>query len=1118
VPSIYTKITTKTRAFAAASAHCALFLLVVPAVSILWAGREFPQKPGEQVVGGQILLKLAPGALPSTVISSIAPAASAVAQDRADLYLLQLPSGSISSAGNITSLLASHPLVVFAEPNRVRHSLVQAPTDSNYSSQWDLQTVRALLAWGVIPDRYLTSTTAGTNRITVAILDTGADCTHPDFKNLSGSSADSAAGGQLRFSLSQAPVPTTISSPTCSWQDDNGHGTHVAGTVAAATNNGVGVASLGYALQVVVYKVLDASGSGTDSVIASAIKSAADAGVNIISMSLGGAGFSQTLQDAVTYAWQRNVLVVCAAGNTGDGTLIFPAAANYALGVAATDSSNNRASFSTIGDAVDIAAPGVSILSTFPSYPAPLGTNYGYLSGTSMATPHVSALAGMTAMMNPAPNAAAIAQRLQQTASSTDPTGGWNQYTGYGIIDAYNAVTGTLRSASLGGIVGQVVDSSGAAVPGAQVTLGAQVVTANAGGLFRFGSLSPGTYSLNAGASGFSPQTISAVVAAGADTTTNIAMQVSYARFTGIVTDLGVPVAGVIVQALSGGLIKSTAVTDISGQYTLWVTAGTYNVRASSVARNNATVSNQQATAGSATPVNLSMSLLGNIRGTVSDAGGKPVANADISVSGGSVNLGTSTDSSGNYTTAGLPTGTYTVTATSGTSTASVSSIGVSPDNTTVANLQFTKGSIAIYNTGVSSAGSLLADGAVDPHYTLTSSADAGAPGPNLFVVNSSGFPFPYWLGNGPSSKWIAPLAYEGTGNAQGTYTYHTTFDLTGFNPATASLTGQWGADNSAVMKLNGVTVASVTGFASLTPFTISSGFVAGVNSLDFIVTNDPSTPNPTGLRVEISGSASAATGVSVTVNPTSATLTTSQTQSFTATVSGTATTSVTWSISPTGVGTLTPNGNSASYQAPSSIPSQQTLTITARSTADTSKTASATVTLNPPAPTAIAVYNTGVSSGGSLLADGAVDPHYTLTSSADAGAPGPNLFVVNSSGLPFPYWPGDGPSSKWIAPLANEATGNPEGTYTYHTTFNLTGFNPATASLTGQWGADNSAVMKLNGVTVTSVPGFSSLTPFTISSGFVAGVNSLDFVVTNLSPTPNPTGLRVEISGTVSP
>src|SRR5262249_46521357 len=150
-----------------------------------------------------------------------------------------------------------------------------------------------------LPDQYLTAATAGTNRVKVAVLDTGADCTHPDFKNLGGSSTDSAQGGQFLYASSQALVATKVTSPACPWQDDHGHGTHTAGIVAAATQNATGVSSVGYPLQVIVYKVLDNTGSGSDSTIAAAIEAAANAGAQVVSMSLGGTGYSQTLQSAI---------------------------------------------------------------------------------------------------------------------------------------------------------------------------------------------------------------------------------------------------------------------------------------------------------------------------------------------------------------------------------------------------------------------------------------------------------------------------------------------------------------------------------------------------------------------------------------------------------------------------------------------------------------------------------------------------------------------------------------------------------------------------------------------------------------------------------------------------
>ncbi len=137
-----------------------------------------------------------------------------------------------------------------------------------------------------------------------------------------------------------------------------------------------------------------------------------------------------------------------------------------------------------------------------------------------------------------------------------------------------------------------------------------------------------------------------------------------------------------------------------------------------------------------------------------------------------------------------------------------------------------------MYSTGVSTPGTLLADGAVDPHYQLVSSADPSYPGPNAVVVNSGVFPMPPWLANGGSSKWLAPRADQNGSHPPGTYTYRTTFDLTGFNPATVVLTGRWATDNTGIMKLNGTQVSTSSTFDAWRTFTVSSGFVAGVNPL----------------------------------------------------------------------------------------------------------------------------------------------------------------------------------------------------------------------------------------------------------------------------------------------
>jgi hypothetical protein len=208
-------------------------------------------------------------------------------------------------------------------------------------------------------------------------------------------------------------------------------------------------------------------------------------------------------------------------------------------------------------------------------------------------------------------------------------------------------------------------------------------------------------------------------------------------------------------------------------------------------------------------------------------------------------------------------------------------------------------------------------------------------------------------------------------------------------------------------------------------------------------------------------------------------------------------------------------------YTAPSTISSTQSATIKATSQADGVTFGTATVTLNAPTTggtAALPVFNTGVTSAGALAADGSVDSHYTLIASPDPGFPGPNAIVVTSNVFPMGAWVPNGPNSKWIAQLADQSTRNFSGAYTYRTTFDLTGFLPATSSLAGQVLADNSVVIRLNGAIIGSGSSFSIFTPFSATSGFVAGINTLDFVVTNDPFTSaNPTGLRVEMSGTAT-
>jgi hypothetical protein len=168
---------------------------------------------------------------------------------------------------------------------------------------------------------------------------------------------------------------------------------------------------------------------------------------------------------------------------------------------------------------------------------------------------------------------------------------------------------------------------------------------------------------------------------------------------------------------------------------------------------------------------------------------------------------------------------------------------------------------VIVFNTGVDATLNPLADGMLgDPHYQLISVPEGSTTG-TMVRTSAGGFPIGPWLGDDSISAWIGPSNDAQLNSPNGIYDYRMTFDLTGFKPATALLSGQWAADDSANMLINGVpTGTNATGFSAFTGFSITSGFIAGVNTLDFIVLNAGG--GPTGLRVEISGTADAATAI----------------------------------------------------------------------------------------------------------------------------------------------------------------------------------------------------------------------------------------------------------------
>jgi thermitase len=264
--------------------------------------------------------------------------------------------------------------VVYAESNYTAFATVlNDPDDSSYSSQWALAQTQAIGGWSLYPGAY--GVGGGAN---IGIVDSGVDLAHPDL-----ASQLDLAGAANCVNESEACAPGSA-------LDDAGHGTHATGIAAAATNNGFGVAGTAFSSRVLPVKVLDAAGAGSYAAVTSGILWAAEHGARVISLSLGGLFYSKTLCDAVAIATERyHALVVAAAGNGGSSNLQYPAGCPGAVAVAATNASDQAASWSNYGSGVFVSAPGVSIYSTYPP------STFATLSGTSMATPAVAGLAAL---------------------------------------------------------------------------------------------------------------------------------------------------------------------------------------------------------------------------------------------------------------------------------------------------------------------------------------------------------------------------------------------------------------------------------------------------------------------------------------------------------------------------------------------------------------------------------------------------------------------------------------------------------------------------------------------------------------------------------------------------
>jgi subtilisin family serine protease len=350
---------------------------------------------------------------------------------RINVFKIKVP--EYSSVQDMLYLMKQHQYVEYAEPDYVAYAFV-TPNDNFFNYQYALYNsgqyigppgspqgqssadIKATLAWEI---------TKGTEETLIAVVDSGIDLYHPDLQNKLESSGRDFVNGDFEA------------------LDDEGHGTFVAGIIAADTNNNEGIAGVAWNCKLLPVKVLDKTGEGFYSWIIEGIIWAVDNEAAVVNLSLGGPVGTYSLENAVQYAHQNDVVIASAGGNDG-GSVVYPAAYdNYCLAVAATDYNDLRVSWSNPGSEIDVAAPGELIISTVPTWYFPPGSvPYGFASGTSFSTAHVSGMAALILSLKPWMTADEVMNVIRYSADDVngDENPGKDTFIGYGRINMEKAL------------------------------------------------------------------------------------------------------------------------------------------------------------------------------------------------------------------------------------------------------------------------------------------------------------------------------------------------------------------------------------------------------------------------------------------------------------------------------------------------------------------------------------------------------------------------------------------------------------------------------------------------------------------------------------------------------
>ena len=387
----------------------------------------------QRYASNEVLVKFKPSLSENEVMSLIETYQSLKIKKipKLNVYQIQIPEHY--SVEEMVNAFDRNPDVEYAEPNFIAH-ITATPNDTLFQEQYALHnTGQSIGAPGSpsgtdradikAPEGW--EETKGTNSTLIAILDTGIDLLHPDLQSKVLSGGRDFANDDFDAS------------------DDHWHGTHVAGIAAAETNNTEGIAGVAWNCKLLPVKVLDENGDGYYSWIADGIRWAADEGADVINMSFGGPSEAGILAEALNYAKAAGVVLVASAGNEED-SVFYPAAYDeYCIAVAATDYNDERPWWSNPGPEVDVAAPGVRIISCSPTwYWGPGSFPYGYAEGTSQAAPHVAGLAALIKDLKPWLRVDEIMDIIRYTAedvnSGTSP--GFDEFIGYGRINMDRAL------------------------------------------------------------------------------------------------------------------------------------------------------------------------------------------------------------------------------------------------------------------------------------------------------------------------------------------------------------------------------------------------------------------------------------------------------------------------------------------------------------------------------------------------------------------------------------------------------------------------------------------------------------------------------------------------------